>query len=72
MGSALTDDRGTESFASYLSSLTESQLLAVKTLSMDMSAGYIKAARIHLPNAVEKITFDRFHVVKQTELLNPV
>lgn len=32
---------------------------------MDMNAGYIRAARIHLPNAVEKIAFDRFHVAKQ-------
>lgn len=30
-----------------------------------MNAGYIRAVRIHLPNAVEKIAFDRFHVVKQ-------
>ncbi|EFQ0735924.1 hypothetical protein GM890_22815, partial [Shigella sonnei] len=30
-----------------------------KFLSMDMNAGYIRAARIHLPNAVEKIAFDR-------------
>ncbi|STF42374.1 putative transposase [Escherichia coli] len=45
--------------------LLTSQLLAIKTLSMDMNAGYIRAARIHLPNAVEKIAFDRFHVAKQ-------
>ncbi|AHA68991.1 Transposase (plasmid) [Shigella dysenteriae 1617] len=25
----------------------------------------VRAARIHLPNAVEKIAFDRFHVAKQ-------
>lgn len=62
---ALTDDRGTESLASYLRSLTDSQSLSIKTLLMDMNAGYIRAARIHLPNAVEKIAFDRFHVAKQ-------
>ena len=62
---ALTDDRGTESLASYLRTLTDSQLQAVKTFSMDMNAGYIRAARIHLPGAVEKIAFDRFHVAKQ-------
>jgi transposase len=52
---ALTDDRGTESLAGYLRTLTDGQLLAIKTLSMDMNAGYIRAARIHLPSAVEKI-----------------
>lgn len=62
---ALTDDRGTESLASYLRTLTDSQLEAVKTFSMDMNAGYIRAARIHLPEAVGKIAFDRFHVAKQ-------
>lgn len=62
---ALTDDRGTESLAGYLRTLTDGQLLAIKTLSMDMNAGYIRAARIHLPSAVEKIAFDRFHVAKQ-------
>lgn len=60
-----SDDRGTESLAGYLRTLTDGQLLAIKTLSMDMNAGYIRAARIHLPCAVEKITFDRFHVAKQ-------
>lgn len=62
---ALTDDRGTESLASYLRTLTDGQLLAIKTLSMDMNAGYIRAVRIHEPSAVEKIAFDRFHVAKQ-------
>lgn len=62
---ALTDDRGTESLAGYLRTLTDGQLQAIKTLSMDMNAGYIRAARIHLPSAVEKIAFDRFHVAKQ-------
>ena len=30
-----------------------------------MNAGYIRAARIYLPGAVEKIDFDRFHESKQ-------
>lgn len=62
---ALTDDRGKESLAGYLRTLTDGQLQAIKTLSMDMNAGYIRAARIHLPCAVDKIAFDRFHVAKQ-------
>ncbi|MGP3589960.1 ISL3 family transposase [Vagococcus sp. WN89Y] len=62
---ALTDDHGTESLAGYLRTLTDAQLLAVKTLPMDMNAGYIRAACIHLPNGAEKIAFDRFHVAKQ-------
>lgn len=62
---ALTDNLSTENLAGYLHTLIALQLLAIKTLSMDMNASYIRAARIHLPNAVEKIAFDRFHVAKQ-------
>jgi transposase len=61
---ALTDDRGVESLAGYLRSLSDHQLDNVKTLSMDMNTAYISAARIHLPNAVDKIAFDHFHVAK--------
>ncbi|QDW32951.1 ISL3 family transposase [Yersinia sp. KBS0713] len=60
----LTDDRGVESLASYLRSLSDHQLDEIKTLSMDMNMAYISAARIHLPNAVDKIAFDHFHVAK--------
>ncbi len=61
---ALTDDRGVESLAGYLRSLGDRQIESIKTLSMDMNQAYISAARIHLPNAVEKIAFDHFHVAK--------
>lgn len=60
----LTDDRGVESLASYLRSLRDHQLDEIKTLSMDMNMAYISAARIHLPNAIDKIAFDHFHVAK--------
>lgn len=60
----LTDNRGVESLASYLRCLKNHQLKEIKTLSMDMNTAYISAARIHLPNAVDKIAFDHFHVAK--------
>ena len=60
----LTDDRGIESLAGYLRSLSCHQLDEIKTLSMDMNTAYISAARIHLTNAVDKIAFDHFHVAK--------
>lgn len=61
---ALVDDRRVDSLAGYLKSLSDPQLNAIKTLSMDMYPAYISAARIHLPNAVDKIAFDHFHVAK--------
>lgn len=60
----LRDDRSVESLAGYLKSLGDRQLESIKTLSMDMSPAYIRAARIHLPDAVEKIAFDHFHIAK--------
>lgn len=60
----LTDDRGVESLASYLRSLRDHQLKDIKMLSMDMNTAHISAACIHLPNAVDKIAFDHFHVAK--------
>lgn len=61
---SLADDRGVDSLAGYLRSLTPGQLGDVKTLSMDMSPAYVSAARFWLPNASEKIAFDHFHVAK--------
>ncbi|SQC11867.1 transposase [Klebsiella pneumoniae] len=60
----LRDDRGVESLAGYLRNLGDRQVESIKTLSMDMNPAYISAARVHLPNAVEKIAFDHFHVAK--------
>ncbi|AXF78433.1 hypothetical protein AV903_24440 [Erwinia tracheiphila] len=51
--------------AGYLRSLNDAQILSIRTLLMDMNTGYIRAARIHLPDAVSKITFDRFYMAKQ-------
>lgn len=61
---ALVDDRRVDSLSGYLKNLSEAQLNAIKTLSMDMYPAYISVARIHLPNAVDKIAFDHFHVAK--------
>ncbi|HCQ0486726.1 TPA: ISL3 family transposase [Escherichia coli] len=60
----LRDDRDVESLAGYLRNLGDRQVESIKTLSMDMNPACISAARIHLPNAVEKIAFDHFHVAK--------
>lgn len=60
----LRDDRGVESLAGYLRNLGDRQVESIKTLSMDMNPAHISAARIHLPNAVEKIAFNHFHVAK--------
>lgn len=60
----VTDDRGVESLACYLRSLSSQQREDIRTLSMDMNPAYISAARFHLPTATSKIAFDHFHVAK--------
>jgi len=60
----LRDDRGVESLAGYLRNLGDRQIESIKALSMDINPAYISATRIHLPNAVEKIASDHFHVAK--------
>lgn len=60
----LRDDCGVESLADYLRNLGDRQVESIKTLSMDMNPAYISAARLHLPNAVEKIAFNHCHVAK--------
>ncbi len=39
-------------------------LVTLKSISMDMWRPYIEATRLHVPDADEKIAFDRFHVAK--------
>jgi transposase len=57
-------DRKWESLASYFESLTAHQLKSITGIAMDMWDPYIKAARLHVPDADSKIVFDRFHIMK--------
>lgn len=61
---AVNDGRKKESLADYLQSLSPQALQRIKTISMDMAASYIAAARAHIPDAEKKICFDRFHVAQ--------
>jgi transposase len=60
----VTQDRKTESLSSYYESLSDEQKAAITCVAMDMWPAYIRATREHLPEADEKIVFDRFHVMK--------
>ncbi|MYD56022.1 MAG: ISL3 family transposase [Rhodothermaceae bacterium] len=44
--------------------LSSAQLHGIRSVSMDMWPAYIRASEDSLPNAAEKICFDRFHVAK--------
>ena len=60
----VADGRGKESINGFYDSLTSEELRAVEVVTMDMSGPYISATRERVPDADEKIAFDRFHVAK--------
>lgn len=60
----VADDRSQNSLAGFYESLSEDQRAAIKSVSMDMWPAYIKATKEVIPDADEKIAFDKFHVAK--------
>ena len=59
----IAEDRGQESLDCYYAGLTKAQLDGIEAVAMDMWEPYIQATRAQVPEAVEKIVFDRFHVM---------
>jgi len=59
------DDRKAETLETWLKTQKNSDLSGISSISMDMWDPYIKAIREVIPEAEEKIVFDRFHVSKQ-------
>lgn len=58
------EDRKKNTLKSWYSSLTEEQRTAIKSVSMDMWPAFINASLESLPDAKEKIAFDKFHIAK--------
>jgi transposase len=58
------DDRKAESLENWLKSRPESHRKAIQSISMDMWDPYILAVRNTIPEADNKIAFDRFHVAQ--------
>jgi len=56
-------DRKTESLARYYALLSEKERESVEAVAMDMWPAFIRATREAIPNADEKIVFDRFHIM---------
>ena len=59
----IAEDRTQESLASYYAGLTQVQRNGIEAVAMDMWEPYIQATRTQVPEADEKIVFDRFHVM---------
>jgi transposase len=60
----MADDRGQNSLTGFYETLTEEQKAGIESVSMDMWAAYIRATLDAIPDAREKIAFDKFHVAK--------
>ena len=58
------DDRNQTGLAGFYEGLSGEQIAAVKSVSMDMWPAYIRATMNAIPDAAEKIAFDKFHVAK--------
>ena len=57
-------DRRKETLKAWYESLTEEQREAIESVCMDMWPAFINATLESLPEAEEKIAFDKFHVAK--------
>ena len=59
----IAEDRTQESLDGYYARLTQAQLDGIEAVAMDMWEPYIQATRARVPEAAEKIVFDRFHIM---------
>lgn len=60
----VAEDRTEASLDGFWSSLTEQQIAAIEAIAMDMWDPYIRSTVNHLPEARQKIVFDKFHIAK--------
>jgi transposase len=60
----VTEGNSKSSLTSYLDRLTAEQIDGIEAIGMDMSKAYIHAVMDKIPEAKEKIVFDRFHIMK--------
>lgn len=59
----IAEDRTQESLEGYYAGLSQEQLDGREAVAMDMWEPYVQATRARVPEAAEKIVFDRFHVM---------
>jgi transposase len=58
----VSDERRQESLEGYFLPFDEAELDAIEAICMDMHDPYIAAVRERVPNGMDKIVFDKFHV----------
>lgn len=60
----VAEDRVASSLGSFFDQLDDEQRSEIEAVCMDMWPAYIKATRAAVPDADQKIAFDRFHVAQ--------
>ncbi|MCB9832558.1 MAG: ISL3 family transposase [Planctomycetes bacterium] len=60
----VADGHDAQALKGFYDSFSECELSSLEAVAMDMGQAYQKATRACVPDADEKIAFDRFHVVK--------
>lgn len=59
----IAEDRKQASLDGYFTSLSEAQRSGIEAMAMDMWEPYIQSALDQVPEAAQKIVFDRFHIM---------
>jgi transposase len=57
-------DRKQSSLDTYFQALRPKQLAGIQALAMDMWEPFIRSTHQHVPDAANKIVFDRYHIMK--------
>ena len=60
----VADGRGRASLDEFYEGLDDQQLGGIESVAMDMHQPYIQSTLEHVPDAEQKIAFDKFHVAK--------
>ena len=60
----VADDRKSGSLNEYFDTLPDEQKESIECVTMDMSRAYIKSVRENVPDADQKIAFDKFHIAQ--------
>ncbi len=58
------EDRKKETLDLYFGTLTPKQRTAIEAVGLDMWEAFILSIQEHVPGAMEKMVFDRFHIMK--------
>jgi transposase len=58
------EERTEASLTSYFTAFTEEQRAGIEAISLDMWPAYINACQANVPQAQDKMVFDRFHIMQ--------